>query len=63
LAREAIDTAIREAGTAGVTGPAMTPWLLARVATLTGGRSVNANTALIVHNAGVAGELAVQLSR
>lgn len=62
VGREAIETAIRDAAAEGVTGPALTPWLLARVATLTDGRSVKANTALIVHNAGVAGELAVRLA-
>lgn len=62
VAHEATEQAIREAETQGVTGPALTPWLLARIATLTDGRSVKANTALIVHNAGVAGELAVRLA-
>ena len=42
-------------------GPELTPWLLARIATITGGDSVRANTALIVNNARVAGELASQL--
>ena len=41
-------------------GPALTPWLLARIAELTDGASVRANTALIVNNARVAGELAVR---
>jgi pseudouridine-5'-phosphate glycosidase len=63
LARQAIETAIRDAEAARVSGPALTPWLLARVATLTDGRSVRANTALIVNNAAVAGELAVRLAR
>ena len=39
-------------------GPEITPWLLARIATLTDGASVRANTALITNNAGVAGRLA-----
>ena len=42
-------------------GPELTPWLLARIATITDGRSVRANTALIVNNARVAGRLAVAL--
>jgi pseudouridine-5'-phosphate glycosidase len=62
VAGDAIETALREAEAARVSGPAMTPWLLARVATLTGGQSVRANTALIVHNAGVAAALAVRLA-
>jgi len=61
LAREAIDQALREAGHTGVTGAAVTPWLLARVAALTDGASIRANIALIVHNAKTAGELAAAL--
>jgi pseudouridine-5'-phosphate glycosidase len=61
-ATDAIDRAIVEADAAGVGGPALTPWLLARIAELTDGASVRANTALIVNNAGVAGALAVHLA-
>ena len=46
---------------AGIAGPALTPWLLARIAVLTDGASVRANTALIVNNARVAGEIATLL--
>ncbi len=62
LVRQVVDEAIREAGVAGITGPATTPWLLARVAAITGGASVRANISLIVDNARVGGELAVQLA-
>jgi len=62
-AREAVARAIREAGDAGVRGPELTPWLLARIAALTDGASVRANTALIVNNAGFAGLLATELGR
>ena len=48
---------------AGVAGPELTPWLLARIAVLTDGASVRANTALIVNDAGFAGALAVRLRR
>ena len=41
----------------------MTPWLLAAVAQATGGRSRQANLALLVRNAAVAGEVAVALAR
>ena len=61
-ARAAIDQAIADAAAAGVAGPDLTPWLLARVAELTGGAAVRANTALIVNNAGVAAEIAVDLA-
>jgi pseudouridine-5'-phosphate glycosidase len=57
----AIERAIGEAEAAGIHGPATTPWLLARIAALTDGASIRANTALIVNDARVAGELAVRL--
>jgi pseudouridine-5'-phosphate glycosidase len=61
VARAAIDRAIAEADAAGIQGPELTPWLLSRIAGLTDGASVRANTALIVNNARVAGELARRL--
>jgi len=61
-ADEAIARAIESAEAAGVHGPASTPWVLARVAELTDGRSVEANLALIENNARVAGEIAVALA-
>jgi pseudouridine-5'-phosphate glycosidase len=54
----AIEQAIGEADQVGVGGPELTPWLLARVAAITSGASVRANTALIVNNARVAGSIA-----
>jgi pseudouridylate synthase len=61
VARDAVERAVADAEAAGVAGPALTPWLLARIATLTNGRSVPANTALIVNNARVAARLAASL--
>jgi pseudouridine-5'-phosphate glycosidase len=61
VARDAVERAIADADTAGVHGPALTPWLLARIAELTSGASIRANTALIVNDARVAGELAAHL--
>jgi pseudouridine-5'-phosphate glycosidase len=61
VARAAIEHAITDADAARVAGPELTPWLLARIATITAGDSVRANTALIVNNALVAGQLAVKL--
>ena len=61
VARDAVERAIADAGVAGVHGPALTPWLLARIGELTDGASVRANTALIVNDARVAGELAGRL--
>jgi pseudouridine-5'-phosphate glycosidase len=63
IARDAAEQAAREADAAGIHGPALTPWLLARIATITGGASVRANTALIVNDARVAGRIAVALRR
>jgi pseudouridine-5'-phosphate glycosidase len=62
VAKDAVERAVAEADAAGVAGPALTPWLLARVAELTDGASARANTALIVDDARVAGELAVELA-
>ncbi len=60
-ARAAIERATREADAAGIAGPALTPWLLARVAELTDGASIRANTALIVNDAAAGAELAARL--
>lgn len=61
-ARAAIERALADAESAGIHGPALTPWLLARIAELTDGASIRANTALIENNARVAGLLAVALA-
>jgi pseudouridine-5'-phosphate glycosidase len=60
-AEAATRSAIRDADAAGVHGPATTPWLLARIAELTDGRSVVANLALIEHNATIAARIAVAM--
>jgi pseudouridine-5'-phosphate glycosidase len=62
VARAVVDRAVAEAAEAGIGGPELTPWLLARIGVLTDGASVRANTALIVNDARVAGELAVILA-
>ena len=62
LARDAVEQAVQEADEAGIAGPALTPWLLARIAVLTDGASVRANTALIVNDARVGGRLAAALA-
>lgn len=58
----AIAQALREAEERDVHGPALTPFLLARVAELTGGESVSANRALLLNNAHWAARFAVALS-
>jgi pseudouridylate synthase len=61
-AETAIAQAVADSEAAGIHGPAATPFVLARVAELTGGRSVTANLALIENNARVAGSIAVALN-
>ena len=56
---EAIASGEREAVRRGVRGSALTPFLLAHLATATGGRTLKANRALIVANAALAGAVAV----
>jgi pseudouridine-5'-phosphate glycosidase len=60
---EVVARAVGEAETGLVHGPDLTPWLLGRIAELTAGASVGANTALIVNDALVAGRLAVALAQ
>jgi pseudouridine-5'-phosphate glycosidase len=60
--RDVVAKALAEAADARVAGPDLTPWLLARIAVLTDGASVRANTALIVNDARAAGELATHLA-
>jgi pseudouridine-5'-phosphate glycosidase len=61
LDRAMIDAAIARAldDARAITGKALTPFLLARLAEVTGGASIRANKALAIHNAEVAAELAV----
>lgn len=59
---QAIDLATAEAEAQGIRGKALTPFLLSRVADLTGGESRRANIALLVNNARVGAELATALA-
>jgi pseudouridylate synthase len=56
-----IAQALREADAQGVKGKAVTPFLLARIKDLTGGRSLATNIALVKNNALVGAHLAVAL--
>lgn len=66
LAREEVDgwigAALQEAQDQGIAGKAVTPFLLARVAQLSDGRSLAANIALVKHNAQVGARLALALA-
>ena len=67
LDRDEIDRALvaaeAEAKRQGVTGKAVTPFLLSRLVEATGGRTLRANVALLAKNARVAAEIAVAYAR
>jgi pseudouridine-5'-phosphate glycosidase len=67
MPREEIDAitaqALAEADAQGVAGKAITPFLLARIKALTGGRSLATNIALVKHNAIAGARLARALMR
>ena len=67
MGREEIDAltrrALAEAAAQGISGKAVTPFLLARIKALTGGRSLATNVALVKHNAEVGARLALALAR
>lgn len=56
------DSALAEAAEQGIVGKAVTPFLLAQIHTLSGGRSEAANKELVYSNAALAGEIAGQLA-
>lgn len=58
---QAVDAALERAAQQGVRGQALTPFLLDAVATLTAGRSMRANLALLKSNAALAAQLAVTM--
>jgi pseudouridine-5'-phosphate glycosidase len=58
-----IEAAVRDAEAAGVTRKALTPYLLARINELSGGRSLTANIALIRNNAALAARVATELAQ
>ncbi|BAD75658.1 hypothetical conserved protein [Geobacillus kaustophilus HTA426] len=57
-----IEQALKEAEKQHITGKSVTPFLLDRVKTLTGGKSLQANIALVKNNAALAADLARELS-
>ena len=56
------DQALAEAQQQGITGKAVTPFVLARIKALSGGRSLATNIALVKHNAEVGARLACALA-
>jgi pseudouridine-5'-phosphate glycosidase len=59
----ALDRALDQARRCGIVGKEVTPFLLEALRRETGGRSLEANRALLVANARLAGEIAVALAR
>lgn len=57
-----IERALADAAAAGITGKPLTPYLLARLAEVTGGASIRANRSLAVNNAELATKLALALA-
>ncbi len=58
-----IEKAVAEARSQGISGKNVTPFLLAKLAEVTGGRSLKANIALVKNNAAVAAEIAVAFTK
>jgi pseudouridylate synthase len=58
-----IEAALAEAAQAGIAGGAVTPYVIDRIATATGGRTVAANLALVANNAAFAAAIAAALMR
>jgi pseudouridine-5'-phosphate glycosidase len=57
-----IERAVAEATAAGISGKAVTPYLLDRLFTLTGGRSLVTNVALVKNNAALAAAIAREIA-
>lgn len=60
---KAIDEAVKEAEEQKITGKAVTPFLLSRIATITGGESLETNVALVKNNARLAAKIALSYSK
>ena len=58
-----LETALAECDASGITGAAVTPYVLGRIGAATEGRSVPANLSLAENNAVVAAEVAVAIAR
>ena len=60
---EAIDKAVKEAEEKGVKGKDITPFLLDKIQKITGGDSLASNIQLVLSNARLASQIAVELSK
>ncbi len=63
IAEDAIQQAVQETDAQAVSGKYITPFILARVAELTGNESKRANTALLVNNGRVAAQIAAAMTQ
>lgn len=62
IVEDAINESLAEAASAGITGNAITPFLLTKVSNASGGLTLEANVDLILNNVQVAGEIALQMA-
>ena len=62
IVETAISESLDEAASVGITGNAITPFLLTKVSSATGGLTLEANVDLILNNVQVAGEIAIQMA-
>lgn len=58
-----VEQAVREAEEQGIRGKDSTPFLLKKIVELTGGKSLEANIHLVVNNARIGAEIAVELAK
>lgn len=63
IMKQHIEGALKAAEAAGITGKAVTPWLLDEIFSLTSGDSLKANIALVRNNAALAAAVAKTLAR
>jgi pseudouridine-5'-phosphate glycosidase len=63
LVEKAINQALLDAKEKNIHGPGVTPYLLQRVSELTGKTSLQTNLGLLLNNARIAAEIAVEISK
>jgi len=59
--RTLIESALKSAETNGISGKALTPYLLSRLAELSSGKTLDANISLLINNAALGGRIAASL--
>ena len=59
----ATEQAVEEASRAGVRGKKLTPFLLAQMEKITGGRTLLSNRSLLINNASVAAQIALSINK